>query len=231
VNTLFIDIASHNGLLACVTGESVVAGAAADHRIRDDELMVVQRGLLQRAEWTYGDVERIACIIGPGGFTSLRVAVTFANVLADQLGIPLAGARLWEMYEARRTGSGRPQHQSDPEPVQARFGAGARYGAQREAGSIWWLHSAKRDSLFVKGGKWEEPTFVPLEDFLAETRHPAGGALPYWCGELLPEHERAIGASGLMSVELAPTERILPLFLGGIVYGQKPLVPWYGRGY
>ena len=45
---------------------------------------------------------------------------------------------------AIRAESGRPQYQGDPEPVQARFGARARYGAQREAGSI--------DTLLVSWG-------------------------------------------------------------------------------
>jgi universal bacterial protein YeaZ len=46
---------------------------------------------LARTALSPGDVTRIACVTGPGGFTGIRLALATASALHHALGIPLAG--------------------------------------------------------------------------------------------------------------------------------------------
>jgi len=134
VNTLFLDIASHTATVACADATAAMALQSTEERVGDNNLIPMVESVLQEAEWQYGDIERIACVVGPGGFTSLRVAVTFANVLADQCGIPSAGVHLSAVYRARMTDA-----------------------------DVFWLHSTKKDQLFACGGIWKEPTLIGLD--------------------------------------------------------------------
>lgn len=136
MHCLFLDLASHQGLLAAVRQEGVVAFRPVDHRIGDHELLPLIEALLHEAGWTYADLTQIACVTGPGGFTSLRVAVTCANVLADQLKIPSVDVHLSDLYRARAQGA-----------------------------DAYWLHSTKKDQLFARGNHWTEPTLLMVEDF------------------------------------------------------------------
>lgn len=122
MSTLFLDIASHEAVLACVTEDAVSALHTAEQRISDSELLPLVENLLSQANWTYEDLTQIACIVGPGGFTSLRVAVSFANALSYALKIPSAGIHLSDLYYAR---------------------------AEEE--DVYWLHSTKKTELFVRG--------------------------------------------------------------------------------
>ncbi|MDD5469577.1 MAG: hypothetical protein PHO92_02135 [Candidatus Peribacteraceae bacterium] len=156
---LFIDIASHSGLVACTDAQSIVSGQSCDHKIRDGELLATIQNVLTGAGWRYEDLTALACVIGPGGFTSLRMAIACTNVLADQLRLPSAGIHLSDLVDARV----REEH-------------------------FLWLHSTKRAELFVRGfgtyaSRWPEPTHVLLEDFLRDVPHGAP-----WAGELLPQH-------------------------------------------
>lgn len=90
MNTLSIDFASHDGHIACIEGDRTVAIAHVT-RVNDTDMIALIDGVLKDAQWTKRDVERIACNVGPGGFTSVRGGVAFANALADQLHVPLAG--------------------------------------------------------------------------------------------------------------------------------------------
>ncbi len=201
---LFLNLASHKSLLACVGEESIVASQDVTTRIRDDELLALVEKLLEEGGWTYDSLTNIACVTGPGGFTSLRVAITFANVLADQLQIPIVGIHLSALYAAR-----------------------ASYGISKYhndgTSNVLWLHSTKRDSLFVCGGRWKEPTLISFEELSA----PLGDVL--WCGELLSEHEAAVTSLGLIPVALRDVIEILPSFLPTLHFEKRPLLPWYGR--
>lgn len=185
---LYIDLASRDGLIACTTESGVVAYEEVSNRISDGEVIPIVDSVLKSASWNIADITHIACVVGPGGFTSLRVAVTFANVLADQLGIPSGGIHLSDLYKART--------EED----------------------VYWMHSTKKDQLFVRGGKWEEPTLISLNDI------PCGP----WMGELLEEHEKASGAE---RVDLAPLDEVLPNVVNVAEYSNEILHPWYGRGW
>jgi len=209
---LFLDIASHKGLLACVTENAVVSSLEVGHKISDADLIPAVENLLKDAKWSYQDLTHIACVTGPGGFTSLRVAVTYVNVLADQLSIPLTGVHLSEVYSARNLFSQHPITQP-PEGVER--------GAWGEG--IYWLHSTKKQELFVRGGEWKEPTLVTLDQLTSSLPTSA-----QWMGELLPEHQAQINRE---ESQLKNLTDILPEFVSQLSYDKKPLEPWYGRGW
>ena len=90
MRTLSLDFASHEGHLACLE-DDVVRAIRSVSRVNDAEFIPLLETVLQEAAWKKEDIERIACTVGPGGFTSVRGGVVFANALADQLRVPLAG--------------------------------------------------------------------------------------------------------------------------------------------
>ncbi len=217
MQTLFLDLASHAGLLACVTNERVAASSLIDHRIDDAALVPQVEDLLLKTGWSYPDLTHIACVVGPGGFTSLRVAVALSNALSHALKIPSAGIHLSDVYCARTP--------PPPSPLPH-----ASLRSARERGSIW-LHSTKKHELFIRGfgalaKEFSEPECVKVEDL--QKKLTAG---MQWIGELIPEHQKIIDDLGLQPALLRPVEEILPEFLGQQSYAKQILVPWYGRGW
>ncbi len=202
---LYIDLASNKGLLALVNESSVMAAEHIDQRLEDRELLPRVETLLQGAKCDFSDLTHIACVVGPGGFMSLRVGVALANTLGDQLGIPSAGVHLSDVYAARTQ-------------------------------NALWLHSTKKQELFVRGfgeaaKTWPEATHVTLEDLLNILRRDAPFARLLWAGELIPEHRGAIETLGIQECTPCPIEEILPAFLQEQTYTKKILEPWYGRGW
>ena len=191
---LFLDLASHDALLACVAEHKTIAHTSVHARIGDDELLPMIEQTLKEAGWSYRDLDQVACVVGPGGFTSLRVAVAFANTLADQLDIPAASVHLSDLYFAR---------------------------LRDTTDETYWLHSTKKDQLFVCGEEWKEPTLIHVDELA--TFNPS-----LWCGELIDEHRGVIDADPL---GLLPITDVLPAFLQKQDYQRKLLVPWYGRGW
>ncbi len=214
VKCLYIDLASNKGSLALVTKQGVSAIEHIDQRLEDQELLPRVEKLLQDAGSRFEDLTQIVCVVGPGGFMSLRVAVALANTLADQLNIPICGVHLSDVYGGR---------------LQV---AGCRLQ------SCLWLHSTKKQELFVRGfgdsaKMWPEATHVTLEDFLNILRRDAPLARLLWVGELIPEHRDVLAASAAEIHEspLLPMEQILPAFLLHHEYKKQILEPWYGRGW
>ena len=197
VKTLFIDIASHDAVIACID-QTIISQQSAHHRIRDDELVSLIEEVLKDAGWEYQNLDRIACVVGPGGFTSLRIAVTSANVLSDQLGIPSVGVHLSELYFARVGGGG--------------LGGGA-----------FWIHSTKKNEVFISGGSWKEPQHITLDEL---TKNLPSDSM--WTGELIDEHQDAIKNQ---KAQLQPLDEILPSFLAHLTYEKQILKPWYGRSW
>ena len=197
MKVLFFDIASHNGIIACCSEDKVLASDKCDTRIGDDELVPVIEKVLKDSGVSYDQLDCVACIIGPGGFTSLRVAVSCANTIADQIKIPSAGVHMSDYLLARTD-------QSD----------------------VLWLHSTKKNELFVRGAKWEQPTHMEIDEFIKAAPKNAK-----WIGELIDEHQKAIIPLEFEEVELMSPEKILPGFLSQLEYTQDLLEPWYGRGF
>ena len=78
MKTLSIDFASHDGHIACIEGDRTIAIAHVA-RVNDTDMIALIDGVLKDAGWKKQDIERIACNVGPGGFTSVRGGVAFAN--------------------------------------------------------------------------------------------------------------------------------------------------------
>jgi tRNA threonylcarbamoyl adenosine modification protein YeaZ len=241
VRCLFIDLASHQGLLACVTENDVQRTVLVDHRIADRELVPMVEKLLLDAKCSYKDLTNIACVVGPGGFMSLRVGVSLANTLSHMLKIPIAGIHLSELCLARSR-STTPVHPFD------KLRAG-----QSLVASLFWLHSTKKDSLFVRSfgadfPQWKEPTHVGLQEFLSSvagvhenqlvvvSQSPVHESPVAFFGELIPEHREAIenlqkSGIAIHELQLRNEEEVLSSFLSHVPYHMSHLYPWYGRGW
>lgn len=232
MKTLFLDLASHSDLpqegacIACVTDATTEAMEYVDHRIGDDELFPLINSVMGKAGWTEKDLTQVACVTGPGGFTSLRMAVTLANTYADLLGIKVAGVRLDEVYEWRVTGDGL-RVTSDEESMKI----SKTSNQQPATRNFIWIHATKKTALFVRGfgdyqTLWPEPVLLSLEDLVAQYPEGAGFA-----GELLAEQRALLEPKGLKNMALAPLDAILPSFLACQTFGDDRLEPWYGRGW
>ncbi|MDD5025935.1 MAG: tRNA (adenosine(37)-N6)-threonylcarbamoyltransferase complex dimerization subunit type 1 TsaB [Candidatus Peribacteraceae bacterium] len=201
MRALFLDIASHTGLLACVQDDGVRSIRMIDQRIRDHDLVMLAEESLTEAKWQYRDLTHLACVTGPGGFTSLRVGAAFINTLADQLKIPVAGIHLSDLCAAR--------------------------SAAKD--DFLWLHSTKAQELFVRGfgsfaPLWSAPILLILSD--AVRCVPAGAP---WVGELLPAQRDALVPLHLQEASMLSLPDILPTFLKCQPFRLKPVQPWYGR--
>jgi len=146
MHCLFFDIAGHTATFAVVGEENVLSFLSVEGTVTDDALPSHVEAVLRDAGVKYEDLTCVACVVGPGGFTSLRVAVTFANVLSSQLDIPLAGLHLSDVLKAR----------------------------VRDETALW-IHSTKKEEVFVRDSrKWPEPTCVSLNDALQEAADASG---------------------------------------------------------
>ncbi|MBI2636341.1 hypothetical protein HYW84_03390 [Candidatus Peregrinibacteria bacterium] len=207
---LFCDTASHDGMIACVTDDKIAALDSIDHRIDDAGLVSRIEAMLTSAKWTYHDFTHIACVIGPGGFMSLRTAVALVNVMSHELDIPVCGIHLSDMYFARM-------------PLSL-----YRLPAKQEIRAAW-LHSTKRFELFIRG-------FGSLKEKFPEPQRIAAGDLKHaisagtrWTGELISEHRAIVAGTGAEEIRLETKEDTLPVFLKAQSYKKQTLQPWYGR--
>lgn len=230
---LFLDLASHSTVpnegacIACVSGKKTEAIRFIDHRIGDDGVIPFIEDVLKEAGWQLSDLTHIACVTGPGGFTSLRMAVTLANVYSDQLNIPVGGLHLSELYGAR---SSFPPPGPPPNPPPGPPG----HPPPEEEGSrkdFMWIHATKKTQLFVRGfgayeDLWNEPTLVSMEELLE--KYPPNAP---FAGELLPEQRVALASKHPQELPLLPLSDALPGILSGLDYTEDQLLPWYGRGW
>lgn len=230
MNILFLDVASHRGLIAAVTPEGVVASHDIVHRITDRELVAAIDDVLVKASWTHRDLTHVACVTGPGGFMSVRSGISAANALAWALGVPLCGIHLSDLYYANFKHS----HEaiSDKRLAIRTDNDPALLTADRLslAAPVIWLHSTKKTHLFLRAfgvhQKIEpEPTLMHIDEAIAAMPENA-----IVIGELIPEHEAALAARGLHLEKLLPMHDILPGFLSAQTYRTQTLLPWYGRG-
>lgn len=68
-----------------------VVRTLVDPRAHVESLPSLIAQVLAEAEVSPGDIEAIACGVGPGPFTGLRVAVATATSMGNVLGVPVAG--------------------------------------------------------------------------------------------------------------------------------------------
>lgn len=195
VNIFFLDIASKDGTLACVMSQKVVAMRTIDTKISDAQLVPLIQEVWKEAGWEPGDLTHVACVLGPGGFMSLRVGTATANALAWGLKIPSCGVHQWDLWNAR----------------------------SKDASAVW-IHSTKKQEVFVRLPGAEESIHASLDDAL--NMLPSGSS---WMGELLPEHVDALKAQGHERAKAQSLQDVLPSFLEAQAYAEQTLMPWYGR--
>lgn len=102
--TLFLDLGSNKGCMAMISDDQVLVFEEIGNRMSDAALVPLYESLLKKAGRDQKDLVRVACVTGPGGFTSIRCAVSFTNALSFALGIPSAGIHLSDVYRARGSG-------------------------------------------------------------------------------------------------------------------------------
>ncbi len=205
--TLFLDLASGKQCIALIEGEKTAALEPVNGKSEASLVPVIEK--------LVGDlktIDRIAAVTGPGGFMSLRVGISLANALSDGLGVPLAGVHLSDVWRAR----------SETRDV--------RHEAVSQ--DFLWVHSTKKEFLFVRGfgsleKEWPEPTFLSIEAFRSKLTSQSSH-LEY-VGELIESQQAALPLLRPLT-DIRPLESVLPTITGALVYEQKPLMPWYGRG-
>jgi tRNA threonylcarbamoyl adenosine modification protein YeaZ len=202
MRALFLDLAHHDGSVACVTDAATAVRRAVDKRLRDDGLLPLIDEVLVAAKWRYEDLTHLACVTGPGGFTSLRVAVAACNALAWERGIPVKTVHGSELWRARCA-----------------------------APDVLWLHSTRQDQLFARGfgalaAVSPEPALRTIDELLKTV--PAGSP---WMGEMIDPHAQALASLTLAPAALRSIEEVLPALLAAAPEAAAPVDPWYGRGY
>lgn len=196
MDTLFLDFCSHKKLLALVRDGATVAESALQDHTDEASVMPAIEDLVTKAGRTLHDIGRIAAVTGPGGFMSQRVGLAVANALAWSLKVPIGGVHLSEVYGAR------------------------------VSGDALWIHSTKKQLLFVRGlGKfaktWPEPITITLDELSAIKKGS-------YVGEALPEQALVLNIKPLETMK--DITAVLPSIVEHVSYDMKPLIPWYGRG-
>ena len=99
-------------------GEAVVELTWRSERNHSVELIPSIMSLLERADFSAGDLEAIYIASGPGGFSALRVGMSAAKAMAMSLDIPLVSVGTLDIEAQPYLGLGAP--------VVALVGAGRR---------------------------------------------------------------------------------------------------------
>jgi len=204
---VFLNLASHYGMIACVTEKSIVAQLTLHPKTNDHDLQEAYEQVLRQAQWDAEDITQLACVTGPGGFMSLRMAAAFTNALMFALHIPATGIHLSDLLHAQS------------------------FDCHPERGEGWWLHSTKKDLIFIRGfGRFASvkpnAECIPVSDL--DTLLHAGDR---YAGELLLEHHALIETKGLIDAQMRHMDDVLPAFLHQLHYSDKQIEPWYGRGW
>lgn len=213
MQNLYLDVASHastplsasQGCIACVTDDRVLRMTPIDHRIDDAELIPLIEQTVKDAGWSYKDLTHIACVTGPGGFTSLRVGVSAANALVYALKVPVCGVHLSDLYAARTDNS------------------------QLTTDKLLWVHSTKKKELFIRRFGDNARSAFEAECISIDALSSFVKSGDEWMGELIPEQEKVMTELGAKRAALTPLQEVLPSLLKNQRYEKKTLLPWYGR--
>jgi tRNA threonylcarbamoyladenosine biosynthesis protein TsaB len=183
---------------------------------------------LAAAGASWDDIERIACGIGPGGFTGLRLGIATARALAQARDLPLVGvSSLLALREGVRPLSADALRKSESNPLEGS-------DPSRAARAVAAVIDARRGEVFA--AVWDgdaavlEPAAIAPEDLAA--RLPAGTlAVGDGAVRFRPELERA-GAS--VPADDSPAHRVSALVvcrLGatGAPADRDALLPDYRR--
>ncbi|WP_417726775.1 tRNA (adenosine(37)-N6)-threonylcarbamoyltransferase complex dimerization subunit type 1 TsaB [Roseovarius sp.] len=100
--TLGFDTSAAHCAAALLRGARVMATRAEDMgRGQAERLMPLLQEMLDEADVTWRDLDRIGVGIGPGNFTGIRISVAAARGLALSLGIPTIGISTLDVIRAQ----------------------------------------------------------------------------------------------------------------------------------
>lgn len=106
MNVLALSTSTPRGSVAIVSGDRLLAEAAHDDpRGHAEHLFALVDDVLARASLGRSDLGLVACDIGPGSFTGVRIAVASAKGIAVGLGAPLAGVVSLEAMAVEAVGA------------------------------------------------------------------------------------------------------------------------------
>lgn len=223
MRALFLDLASHEKLFALVTDDRTVGSTEINDHTDEATLLPTIALLLKEAGWTFEDLTHIAAMTGPGGFMSLRVGISLANALSWSLKIPIAGIHLSDLW-FYRAGLAMSSWQ---------LAVGKELKANCQlptAKSYLWLHSTKKNLLFVRGfgafaKTWPEPVCITIDEFEAKSFKLQASS---YIGELIDEHQKVLNRLKPLK-PILPSEKVLPKLFTGCTWSNEILSPWYGR--
>lgn len=138
MTTLFLDLASHEQRMCVVDDAAVLAERLiTDHRDEGVLLKALDEAL-KAGEIARDQIGRIACVTGPGGFTTIRVGIAFANAMSYVLRVPICGIHLSDLWAARCMEQ-----------------------------DFVWVHSTRKTQMFVRGfgaykKEWPEAELVEM---------------------------------------------------------------------
>jgi hypothetical protein len=199
--TLFLDFGSHQSTIALVDNDKTLAMKTFETRPKESDILKTIEAMAPLQ-----NLNRIAVITGPGGFMTLRTGFSIANALAWSLKIPVGGITLYDLWSARISST----EQLSP------------------TNSFLWLHSTKKDLLFIQGIGTLKAAFPEVKAITLSEAQKQITSNMTWIGELIPEHHEALAAKAAKN--LSTVESILPHLLQNIAYSSPPVLPWYGRG-
>jgi len=221
---LFLDTGSHENLLALCDDETMIhVRSLPSHG--DTELVPAIERTLADSGHAYNDLTHLACVLGPGGFTSLRVGVAAINTLSFALDLPSTGVHLSDFWSQRVLCVGAPRCGTLEENT---LSTGRASGAPLHAPqNFLWLHSTRRSQIFVKGFG-TDGTATPVGILNLEDAVNLQGR---YVGELIPEHRALLTqCTPIPEEEITPLGEMLPCLLASLPYQKRQLQPWYGRG-
>jgi len=108
MRVLTIDTSTRTGTVAALDGERILHALESTEQTRHAErLLDLVAAVLNAAEWTLADVELVACGMGPGSFTGVRVGMATAKGICSAARLPLVGVVTLEaMAHAARSLAG-----------------------------------------------------------------------------------------------------------------------------
>jgi tRNA threonylcarbamoyl adenosine modification protein YeaZ len=99
MKTLAIDTSWKNLVIALIEDGKLKEGISREAFKQQSEMLSQDlHTLLEKAGWKLKDIEEVLITQGPGSYTGLRIAMTFAKVLATQAGIPCKVISTMQLY-------------------------------------------------------------------------------------------------------------------------------------
>ncbi len=195
--TLGLDTATAACTVALVRDGSVLAERTEVHpRGHASRLMPLVTEVVAAAGCTRSALTGVACGVGPGSFTGLRIGLATAKALALALGLPCAAVGTLPALAYSHAGLCAPLLDA---------GRGDVYAA-----------------LYRDGAEVAAPRLVPLSDWLADLDGLREGAPVTWAGDLSPDR---LPPWGHMAAEPLPRGRAVALLGEAMLAAGQGLAP------